>query len=175
MLFIIIFYFATKPTIQFNNQTPTTDHWYFRKYQRRNVLWWRSNRCFRHFKHHHSIAILNPTCHKFFQRHRNIRFQYDGIFDCKESIQQISDLSDVLESKFDSFNSLRQQSNEVRAGLMVQIRKVRIQWKIMKNSMLEKLDEMSNGLEIQLKRFTQKNKSRYHWNMNHTNWLRMIC
>ena len=134
------------------------------------------------------IAILNLTCHKFFkvigipdfnmmdlckpdfQRTRRLlsavvnyaRFREERIFDCKESIQQMSDLSDVLESKFDSFNLLRQQNNEIRAELGYLNNDQNSENKNIEDNEefnVEKLDEMSNDLEIQLKSLTKKQES----------------
>ena len=134
------------------------------------------------------IAILNLTCHKFFkvigisdfnmmdlckpdfQRTRRLlsavvnyaRFREERIFDCKESIQQMSDLSDVLESKFDSFNLLRQQNNEIRSELGYLNNDMNSEEKNIEDNEefnVEKLDKMSNDLEIQLKSLTKKQES----------------
>ncbi|KAK5963925.1 kinetochore-associated Ndc80 complex subunit NUF2 PWA37_004263 [Arxiozyma heterogenica] len=134
------------------------------------------------------IAILNLTCHKFFkvigisdfnmmdlckpdfQRTRRLlsavvnyaRFREERIFDYKESIQQMSDLSDVLESKFDSFNLLRQQNNEIRAELGHLNNDLNYESRNIEDDEeynTEKLDNMSNDLEVQLKSLTKQQES----------------
>lgn len=134
------------------------------------------------------IAILNLTCHKFFkiigisdfnmidlckpdfQRTRRLlsavvnyaRFREERIFDYKESIQQMSDLSDVLESKFDSFNLLRQQNNEIRAELGYLNNDLNSESRNIEDDeeySTEKLDNMSNDLEVQLKSLTKQQES----------------
>lgn len=134
------------------------------------------------------IAILNLTCHKFFkvigisdfnmidlckpdfQRTRRLlsavvnyaRFREERIFDYKESIQQMSDLSDVLESKFDSFNLLRQQNNEIKAELGYLNNDLNSESRNIEDDeeySTEKLDNMSNDLEVQLKSLTKQQES----------------
>ncbi|KAK5779386.1 hypothetical protein RI543_003277 [Arxiozyma heterogenica] len=134
------------------------------------------------------IAILNLTCHKFFkvigisdfnmmdlckpdfQRTRRLlsavvnyaRFREERIFDYKESIQQMSDLSDVLESKFDSFNLLRQQNNEIRAELGHLNNDLNYESRNIEDDEeynTKKLDNMSNDLEVQLKSLTKQQES----------------
>lgn len=132
------------------------------------------------------MTILNLTCYKFFQvmgindfnlmdlckpdfqRTKRIlsavvnyaRFREERIFDCKESIQEMSHLSDILESKFDSFNLLRQQNNEIMIELG-SLNGTNAQSAINDNEELnvEKLNLMSNDLEHQLKKLTEKQET----------------
>lgn len=86
-----------------------------------------------------SIVSLNILCYKFFKvigiddfnlsdlyrpdpiRTRRIlsavvnyaRFREERIFDCKEKIQKMSHFYDILESKLDSYNLLKQQKFEI--------------------------------------------------------------
>lgn len=132
------------------------------------------------------IAILNLTCHKFFkvigipdfnmmdlcrpdfQRTRRLlsavvnyaRFREERIFDCKEPIQEMSLLSEQLEKKFDSFNLLRQQNNEIRAevGYLAPNRSDTNQGDQTSDEEfnVNRLDSMSNELEIELKELTRQ-------------------
>lgn len=135
------------------------------------------------------IVILNLTCHKFFkvigisdfnmmdlckpdfQRTRRIlsavvnyaRFREERIFDCKEPIQEMSKASEVLESKFDAFNLLRQQNNEIRAevGYLNPDGSATNEdnENINEEFNVEKLDSMSSDLAVQLKELIKQQEA----------------